>query len=235
MSNFFEKLFRSISYHTSDVVYAILPKRTALKMYGWLTNITRAITWRLACRYYGSGVIRYRGDIADFVLAEINEGDLVIDVGCAEGNLASLAAAKARGVVGVDVDKRYIDNIDRGARELKNVKFIVGDVSAIDFKEVFDVAILIHAIEHMPDSGKILRKLSGIARKIVVETPNPDSDWVLRLLKDLGIDDLGDEKHFQLFSCKTLKEALENNGWVDVIASMGDGVVRAVARSAAAK
>jgi len=235
MNNFLEKLCRSILYHTSDAAYAVLPKRSVLRMYGWFTNTARAITWRLACRYYGSDVIKYRGDLADFVLAEIGDGDLVIDVGCAEGNLTSLAATKARGVVGVDVDKGYIDNIDRQKRELKNVKFIMGDILEIGFKEVFDVAILVHAIEHMPDSGKILKKLSGISRKILVETPNPDSDWVLKLLKDMGIDDLGDEKHFQLFSCSTLKEVLEKNGWRDVAVSTGDGVVRAVARSAVIK
>ncbi len=233
MKNMFDRCLKSFLYRTSDLLYTIFPKRSVLKFYCNTANVLRPVAWRLACKYYGPEIIKYRGGIDDFILSEIGKGDSVMDVGCAEGNLTALLASKARSVVGVDMDDKYIEGIDRRIRCLENVKFIKGDVIDIDFKEVFDAAILVHAIEHMSDCAVILRKLSGISRKIIIETPDPDSDCILKILNDLGVRDLGDDKHFQLFDRKTLKDALEKNGWKEVVISTGDATVRAVARSVA--
>lgn len=231
MKNIFDRCTKSFLYRTSGLLYAIFPKKPVLRFYCNLANVLRPVAWRLACRYYGPEIIKYRGGIGDFILSEVGKDDLVIDVGCAEGSLTSLAAAKVRAVVGVDMDKRYIDSIDKRIQGLKNVKFIRGDVLDIDFNEIFDVAILVHAIEHMPDCARVLRKLSEMSRKIIIETPDPDSDCISKILKDLGVHDLGDDKHFELFNRETLKAILEKNGWGEVAVSTGDGVVRAVARS----
>lgn len=235
MNNMFDRCMKSFLYRTADLLYATFPKKQVLKFYCNLANVLRPVAWKLACRYYGPGIIKYRGGIDDFILSEIGKDDLVIDVGCAEGRLTSLSAAKARSVVGVDMDKRYIDNIDKKIRDLKNVKFILGDVSDIEFNEIFDTAILVHAIEHMPDSPGILKKISGISRKIIIETPDPDSDCISKILNDLGVHDLGDDKHFELFNRDTLKGLLEKSGWGDVSVSTGDGVVRAIAHSVSLK
>lgn len=235
MGKMSDRFLKSLLYRITDLAYAVLPKKSVLTLYCNLTNILKSITWKLACRYYGPDVIRYRGDIAAFLLSNVNKGDMVIDVGCAEGNLTSLVAAKARGVVGIDVDKKYIDNIDRKIREIGNVTFITGDIADMDFKETFDAAVLIHSIEHMPDSGKVLKKLSGMSRKIIIETPNADSDWISKLLTDLGVCDLGDDKHFELFNPRILKEVLEKNGWMDVDITASGGVVRGVAFSSIVK
>ncbi len=235
MKNIFDKCMKSFLYRTAGLLYAIFPKKPVLRFYCNLANMLRPVTWRLACRYYGPEIIKYRGGVGDFILSEVGKDDLVIDVGCAEGNLTSLVAAKARSVVGVDMDNGYIDSIDKKIRDLKNVKFIRGDVSDIDFREIFDAAILVHTIEHMPDCARILRKLSDISRKIIIETPDPDSDCISKILNDLGVHDLGDDKHFELFNRKTLRDILEKNGWGEVVVSTGDGVVRALARSLSLK
>ena len=235
MKGIFTRILKSLLYRASDIEYAIFPKKAVLRLYCNLTNVLRGITWKMACRYYGPEMTRYRGDIPGFILSEIEKGDRVIDIGCAEGNLTSLAAEKARSVVGIDIDEGYIEKIDEKKRSLENVRFMAGNFLDMDFKETFDVAILVHTIEHLPDSGKALKKLAGLCRKVLIETPNPDSDWLMKILDDLGVKELGDDKHFELFNSETLREALSNNGWGEITISKGDGVVRAVARSLSVK
>ncbi|MCX5677986.1 MAG: class I SAM-dependent methyltransferase [Candidatus Omnitrophica bacterium] len=227
----FWRALKSFICRSADLFYAILPKRAVLRFYSYLTYVLRTVTWRLACKYYGPAVVKYRGGIDEFILSQIKPGDRVLDVGCAEGHLSGIVAVKARSVVGVDIDKNYIENIDKDVRGLKNVEFITGDVLDLEFEEPFDVAVMVHAIEHMEKSDAILKKLSALARNIVVETPSEESDWVAELLEDMDIEDIGDDKHIKLYNDNFLKDELEQSGWTDVVSSRGPGVIRAVARS----
>lgn len=230
-NDLFWRALKSFVCRSADFFYAVLPKKFALKFYCYLTYILRTVAWRLACKYYGSGVVKYRGGVDKYVLSHIQSGDRVLDVGCAEGYLSVKIAAKARTVVGVDVDKNYLDNIDKDIKALKNASFINGDVLNMDFKERFDVAVLVHAIEHMEKSRDILKKLSTIAHKILVETPTEECDWLAEIMEEMGIEDIGDDKHVRLYNDKSLRDELEASGWADVATSWGPGVVRAVAFS----
>lgn len=227
----FWRALKSFICRSSDLAYSVLPKRAVLRFYCYFTYVLRTVTWRLACKYYGPSVVRYRGGVDEFVLSQVNREDRVLDVGCAEGYLSGVIAKKARSVVGIDIDKGYIDNIDEAVKRMDNARFMVGDVLALDFEERFDVAVLVHAIEHMEKSGEILKRLSAMARKIVVETPSEEFDFLSEVLKDVGINDIGDDSHVRLYSDNFLKEELEQNGWTDVVQFRGPGVVRAVARS----
>ena len=189
MSDIFWRVIKSLSYRIADLMCAILPKRSVLKFYCYLTYLFRGITWRFACRYFGPDMAEYRGDLARFVLSNIGHGDSVLDVGCAEGNLTRIVAAKAGKVLGVEIDKRYLDMIDRNDTRLKNATFVEGDIVKLDIRETFDVAVLVHAIEHLEDSASVLKKISGLARKIIVETPDEEADWLTKLLRDLGIEE----------------------------------------------
>ncbi|MBU0880786.1 MAG: class I SAM-dependent methyltransferase [Candidatus Omnitrophica bacterium] len=231
MNDLLWRLIKSFSYRTAEAAYRIFPKKATLTFYCYMTYIMRALAWRLACKYYGRSMTEHRGDIPDFVLSHIMPGDIVIDVGCAEGNLTRLVAKKAKKVIAVDIDKDYLAAIDKTEEGLRNATFIYGDIVDLKFDETFDVAILVHTIEHMDNANTILNKISGIARKIIVETPDQESDWLTKTLLDLGIEERGDDKHVKLYDGASLKESLEQNGWSDVVISKGVGAVRAVAAS----
>lgn len=225
------RLIKSFLYRSSEFIYRVFPKKAVLTFYCYLTYIFRAVTWRLACRYYGQAMTEHRGDVPEFVLSQIKQGDTVIDVGCAEGNLTRLIAGKAGKVVAVDIDKGYLDRIDKSDKTLEKAVFINGDIIDLKFNETFDVAVLVHTIEHMDNARAILRKISEIARKIVVETPDQSSDWLSNTLIGLGIEERGDDKHVKLYDGASLKEELEDNGWTGVVISKSYGAVRAVASS----
>ena len=231
MDRFLWRLVKSFLYRSGELAYRILPKKAVLAFYCYMAYIFRAVAWRQACKYYGSAMTQRRGDMSEFVLSKIGPGMSVIDVGCAEGNLTRLLARKAKKVVAVEIDKKYLDMIDKDDKALGNVTFINGDIIDLNFDEIFDMSVLIHAIEHMENAPDILKKISKIAKMIVVETPDQESDWLTSTLIDLGIDERGDDKHVRLYDAITLKEELENSGWGKVIISKGNGVVRAVACS----
>lgn len=231
MNNLVWRPIKSFLYRSSELAYRVFPKKATLTFYCYLTYILRAVTWRLACKYYGQAMTEHRGDVPEFVMSQINPNDTVIDVGCAEGNLTRLIAKKAGRVVAIDIDKGYLDRIDKNEKGLEKAVFINGDIIDLKFSETFDAAVLIHTIEHMDNAGAILRKISEIARKIVVETPDQESDWLSNTLIGLGIEDQGDDKHVKLYDGISLKEELEDNGWVDVALSKSYGAVRAVALS----
>ncbi len=230
MANLLRKFVDSISYRSANLLYTIFPKRFVLTAYCYMAYIIRNIAWALACKYYGSGIVRYRGDVGEFVLSQINAGDRVLDVGCGEAYLTRMVAKKALSVTGLEIDQRYVDNIDKSVKEMKNVKFVIGDVRDMGPGETYDAAILVHTIEHLEGSASVIGKLSKFARKIIVETPDQD-DWLLKLLNDLNVKALGDDKHYKLYNSALLKKELEQNNWADIVLSRGDGVVRAVARS----
>lgn len=235
MNNIFWRLIKSLSYRTAEAVYKVFPKRATLTFYCYMTYIMRALTWRLACKYYGQSMAQHRGDVHDFVLSQIKAGDSVIDVGCAEGNLTRLIAKIAKAVVAVDIDKDYLGVIDKTDKALRNATFINGDIIDLNFDHTFDVAVLVHTIEHMDNADKVLNKISGIARKIVIETPDQESDWLTSTLLGLGIEERGDDKHVKLYNSTLLKESLEQNGWSGVVISKSAGAVRAVAMSKSCK
>ena len=231
MSSLLWRSIKSFLYRSSELAYRVFPKKATLTFYCYLTYILRAVTWRLACRYYGQAMTEHRGDVPEFVLSQICPDDTVIDVGCAEGNLTRLIVKKAGRVVAVDIDKGYLDRIDKSEKGLEKAVFINGDIVDLKLNETFDVAVLVHTIEHMDNAGAILRKISEIARKIVIETPDQESDWLSNTLVGLGIEERGDDKHVKLYNGISLKEELEDNGWSDVVLSRSYGAVRAVAQS----
>jgi SAM-dependent methyltransferase len=231
MDRFLWRLIKSFAYRSGEFAYRIFPKRATLAFYCYLTYILRAVTWRLACKYYGSSMAERRGDMSDFVLSQIGPEMSVIDIGCAEGNLTRLIAGKAKKVVAVEIDKKYLDMIDQNDSGFSNVRFINGDILNLTFEEIFDAAVLIHAIEHMENAGSVLKKISDIAKTIIIETPDQESDWLSNTLIDLGIDERGDDKHVKMYDAASLREEMELNGWKDVVISKGNGVVRAVACS----
>lgn len=227
----FWKALKSLLYRKANLLYRVLPARFVLKLYAYTAYALRSITWQLACKYYGAGVTKLRGDIEDFIISNIETGSTVLDVGCAEGNLTRVIARKARAVVGIDLDEAYIQGIDKKEDGFKNVTFIRADILNTEFKDIFDTVVLVHAIEHLDDSARVLEKLSRTARKIILETPGCEQDWITELLKDLGFEAIGDDKHVKLYSELSLRKELEANGWRDISVSMAPTVVRAVARS----
>jgi len=78
-------------------------------------------------------------------------------------------------------------------------------------------------------------RISNMARRIIVETPSQESDWLSKMLNDLDALEMGDEKHVRLYDGASLKTELERNGWTNVVLCESGDVLRLTADSTSLK
>jgi SAM-dependent methyltransferase len=97
----------------------------------------------------------------------------VVEIGCGDGAL--LAALSARGI-GATLDGFELSAqaaAFAGARAIPRV----GRIEPYDGRSVpadggaYDVAVLSHVVEHVPDPGPLLREAARVARQVIVEVP----------------------------------------------------------------
>src|SRR5262245_15183550 len=124
--------------------------------------------------YHLGGVARFlqrrmAQTCAWFLLPHLRPGLRLLDGGCGPGTITvGLAAAVAPGeVVGVDTEAVQVERGRALARErgLANVRFEVGDVTALPFADAsFDVAFASEVLQYLPDPAVGLRELRRVLR-----------------------------------------------------------------------
>ncbi|MCH7623038.1 MAG: class I SAM-dependent methyltransferase [Nitrospinae bacterium] len=148
----------------------------------------------------------------------IDPGSYVFDVGCGEGQLASILTKKGCQVDGMDI------NLDRlmGSRDhYKNV--IEGDIETFDFDrhaQKYDVVVFSDVLEHLQRPERVLEKAPLLIKddgKTLISLPNVayysnrlalfSGRWEYR---DEGILD---RTHLRFFTMLTGRELLETNGY----------------------
>ena len=152
------------------------------------------------------------------LLALVDDGSRVLDVGCSSGYLARPLAERGCTVVGIEQDPTAAAL----AREVCE-QVLVGDVETMDlpFKPgSFDVVLCGDLLEHLRDPEAFMarvRPLLADGGRLVLSTPNV-ANWANRLgllagrwtYSDRGILD---RTHVHLFTRRTLVETLERAGY----------------------
>jgi ubiquinone/menaquinone biosynthesis C-methylase UbiE len=153
-------------------------------------------------------------------LAQVKQGDCVLEVGCATGTL-SLAAKRQAGptgrVFGIDIIPGMIEVSRKKASQAKlDVTFQLGNIEDIPFpNELFDVVMCSFMIFHMSEKirhkgiEEIYRVLKHQGRFIVLDLaipPNPVSGKILKLLLGFMI------KH----NLKELQPIMESSGFSQI-------------------
>lgn len=117
--------------------------------------------------------------LAILSLVNLQEKEVVLDIGCGVGFLTRQYARLARGwVMGVDLSTKSINEAKNKAVEegLDNLEFAVMDAEELNFKnDAFDCIICSEVIEHLPDPLKALKEINRVAKpqgQIVITTPN---------------------------------------------------------------
>lgn len=136
----------------------------------------------VAERFQGANVIDagslslYWGEhAARYVFAEPHvEGKTVLDIACGTGYGIGLLKAKARSIVGVDVDME-------AAREARaecsgNASVLLGDGLGLPFADAtFDVVTSFETLEHIHERAQFLRELARVLKpkgRLILSTPN---------------------------------------------------------------
>lgn len=138
--------------------------------------------------------------------------DSVLDIGCGNGNNAYDVAKKAKEVVGIDIEQKYI-NVAKKKFQKSNVTYIVGDATTYQFGKKFDKVILSNVLEHIDHRVEFLKKLHPLTDKILFRVPLITRDWLPVYKKEQGVEYRLDLTHFTEYTLEQANEELSTSGW----------------------
>jgi SAM-dependent methyltransferase len=134
-------------------------------------ELLRALPSDVAASYCGVG--------NPFTLGPINEGDVVLDVGCGAGVdtlISGMRTGPSGKVVGIDLTPAMLEKAKKNLSmtDLKNVRFEEGSVENLPFAdEEFDVVTSNGALNLVPDKsrafGEIYRVLKSKGRLMIAD------------------------------------------------------------------
>lgn len=148
----------------------------------------------------------------DFFLSNIDENDVILDIGCGIGLVAKDLAKKAKRVVAIDKNGHLIQRA-KATNNSPNIEFMVADATKYDFDKNFDVAIISNVLEHIKDRVEFLRRIGNVAKKILIRVPMLDRDWITLYKKHLDLDYRLDKTHHIEYTLDSFIEEMKSAGF----------------------
>ncbi len=154
--------------------------------------------------------------------AGLKKGMSCIDIGCGSGAVTRLMARMVGNtghVIGVDMDKRYLEYCNRSIDSTKNIEFMHDDIckSRLTDKERFDIVYSRFTFHHLTDRGEAVRSMKQLAKKrgivMIQDLDHAPGSWLcypenkvfntlrkvyVELLKKGGGDPLAGRKLYKL-------------------------------------
>lgn len=146
-----------------------------------------------------------------FFIDHVQESDTVLDIGCGDGSVAFDVAARAKKVVGIDIDAPNI-TIAQKRFSRPNMSFTVGDATTYPFAESFDVIILSNVLEHIKDRITFLQKAARIAPRLLIRVPMLTRDWLAVYKKNEGLEYRLDDTHYIEYDDDTFRAEMKAAG-----------------------
>lgn len=148
----------------------------------------------------------------------------VVEVGCGDGVL--LAALAARGVGehrhGFEISERAVA-IARQRPEVERVERFDG-VTLPAPDSAYDLGVLSHVLEHVPDPAPLLRETARVARAVVVEVPLENNRAASRPGAQIAREEIGHLHRFDRAAVRALVEA----AGLEVVEELADPLPRQV-------
>jgi SAM-dependent methyltransferase len=147
----------------------------------------------------------------EFILQQITDKSVVLDLGCNNGEIADMIAEKAAEVVGID----YLELPVLRARERykrPNLSFVHAEALEYLKKNAqrFDTLILSHILEHLDEPEEFLKRFKDFFQWIYIELPDFDRHYLNQYRKDMGLKLIyTDDDHVSEFDRYELNEILQ--------------------------
>ena len=224
----------SAAYRLMGLARRFVPRERMLRFSLDAAWLARRLAFELSGEVFGPAFhTSTMGLNPEFLATWIPRGSAVLDVGCGQGRWSRFAARFAGQVVGIDHDPQNIARARQLAADehLTNVDYVVGDVTRDLPARKFDLALLVHVIEHIEDVEGFLRSMMALTSVLVVEVPDFDSDSLNRPRQLLGCRFYADADHVREYTADILAAQLQRTGWSQVHQERRAGSLVVVARA----
>src|SRR3989344_1073150 len=145
--------------------------------------------------------------------------DMVLDLGCGNGQSGIKAAKFAKKVIGVDINETLlgIAKLSATTSKIKNVKFETANLEKkLKYKKnQFDKVIFLDVLEHLKNRDQLLNEIKRVLRPqglLFLGVPNSQTSWK-KLQRSVGICSFSDPDHKIEFSESQIRKLLSNHGF----------------------
>ncbi len=120
------------------------------------------------------------------------DGYSVLDVGCGAGHYLKSYEKVFKGkkftYIGLDIAKEYIDIAKEVFAGKENVKFLIGSVYKLPFRDnEFDIVVCNNVLLHLPEIKRALKELTRVAKKaVIIRTLVGDRSFYI---KDISVEE----------------------------------------------
>ena len=116
---------------------------------------------------YAAARVQPWPEVMDFITG-LSAGGLVLDLGCGHGRHSRPLALTGHRVVGIDISRRLLSigkKATSSSREFRPIAWLGADATVLPFpNEIFDAALCIAVLHHLPSRKERTRALSEIRR-----------------------------------------------------------------------
>jgi len=156
---------------------------------------------------------------AAWFLEFLKDNDVVLDIGCGNGQNTLKAAAKCCQVTGLEIDRRQLQIAQKEKRrkKLTNLKFIKTDLEKkLKIKSNYYTKVLIlDVLEHLHKRKQILDEINRVLKKdgyLFVSVPNKNTSWK-KTLKKADLPFYSDSDHKIEYNKKEIFKELNKSGF----------------------
>jgi SAM-dependent methyltransferase len=156
----------------------------------------------------------------DWYLTHLAPGDVVLDVGCANGAHTVKAAARVKRIVGMDYDVAQLRVAVATGRShrLDNLHLFAWDLARpFPFaSDTFDAVLFLDVIEHLEARESVLREIRRVLKpggRLLVSGPNRESRWRKRL-RAAGLFSFQDPDHKVEYTHDEFLAVLRGEGFI---------------------
>jgi len=156
----------------------------------------------------------------EWFLHNINNDDVLLDVGCNNGMMPELISKKAKFVYGIEIEQKHIIAA-RNLRQKDNIEYICADATTYDYTNCrpIDCVTLSNVLEHIEHRVDFLKKLVAQVswkddnnKKLLIRVPMIDREWIVIYKKELNLEYRLDSTHFTEYTYEQFNDELNQSG-----------------------
>lgn len=144
----------------------------------------------------------------------LKSADIVLDLGCGNGQNSIKAAKITKKVVGSELSDKLLNLAKKSAelKKVKNIKFeTVNLEEKLNYKDkIFDKIIFLDVLEHLTKRDQALSEIKRVLKNgglLFLGVPNSETSWK-KLQRSAGVNSFSDPDHKIEFSEGSIKRLL---------------------------